>query len=67
MALHHLVQSHSVDDLELYRKRLSELVPSLGLLANYSQVIWLNQYPTVEFTVSEKVHYFNKAIRVLLQ
>jgi hypothetical protein len=51
-------------------------VASLGQLAKVSRVIWLNQYPTVELFVkidgyysdvhSEKIHYYNQAIRQIL-
>lgn len=66
MTLHHLAQIHSVDDFQLFRKKFNELGTIIDQLASYSKVIWLNQYPTIEFTVSEKIHYFNKAIRRLM-
>jgi hypothetical protein len=75
IAVWQMLQSHGADH-QLYQKKLKELAPILGRLANVSQVIWLNQYPTVEFygkidahntdIFSEKIHYFNQAVREYL-
>ncbi len=81
MALWHIVQIHSAKGFHLYRKRLIELVPILNQLSNFSEIIWLNQYPTAEFyggmpyggendsdvVVSEKLHHYNEAIRRIFE
>ena len=65
------------NNFQLYQKRLRELAPNLGRLAQTSKVIWLNQYPTVDNydentghntdIHNEKVHQYNKAIRCILK
>ena len=66
---------------KLYLKRLSRLAPVLSRLANLSKVIWLNQYPTVDYydentdtgfghntdIFSEKIHRYNEAIQCALK
>ncbi len=61
------------NSLHLYAKLLREFGPILEELANETKVIWLNQYPIVDFygqitsenteIHSEKVHYYNEAVR----
>jgi hypothetical protein len=70
-----MMREHGAD-FQLYQEKLTELAPMLGQLANASQVIWLNQYPTADFNGekgnlkneihSEKIHHYNKAIRRIL-
>lgn len=81
MALWHIVQIHSVEEYQLYQKRLIELGPILNQLSNFSEIIWLNQYPTAEFyggmpyggvndsdvIVPEKLHHYNEAIRRIFE
>ena len=77
MVLWHIVRIHSLKDYLLYHASLTELGSILNHFSNLSNIIWLNQYPTAEFyggmpyggendldvIVSEKFHYYNKAIR----
>lgn len=61
---------------QVYKKKILEFRPTLQRLARYSQMIWLNQYPTLEFygNISEsntqihskKIHHYNKAVRTIL-
>ncbi|KAI9559233.1 hypothetical protein GHT06_016022 [Daphnia sinensis] len=80
MAVHHMLPyaaDEHCNDFQLYRDKLMELGPVLGQLASVSQVIWLNQYPSVDFygninapntaVFSEKIHLYNKAIRRILR
>lgn len=70
-----MLQSEGADHL-LYQEKLKKLAPILGQLANVSQVVWLNQFPTVEFygntdghntdIHSEKIHHYNLAVRRIL-
>ena len=70
MALWHIIE---VDyrDHRLYIKHLRELAPSLAQLSQVTRVIWLNQYPPLEFysdyTITpEKINFYNKAVRRIL-
>jgi hypothetical protein len=75
IAVWHMLKSEGAD-FKLYQKKLIELAPILGQLAIVSKVIWLNQYPTVEFyggindhnadIHSEKIHHFNQAAHRIL-
>ena len=75
IALWHMLQSEGADH-QIYQKKLKRLAPFLGQLANVSQVIWLNQFPTIEFygkindhntdIFSEKIHHYNQAVRRIL-
>jgi hypothetical protein len=66
VAVWHMLQSEGTD-FNLYQKKLTELASILGQLSNVSQVIWLNQYPTLDFfgninahntdIHSEKIHH----------
>lgn len=70
-----MLQEHGAD-FHLYQEKLTDLAPLLGQLANASQVIWLNQYPTADFNGevgslktdihSEKIHHYNEAVRRIL-
>lgn len=77
MAVWHMLQSEGAD-YQLYRKKLLNLAPVLDQLAHDSQIVWLNQYPSVDFNqeigvfktdgiVSEKIHRYNEVARLLLQ
>ncbi|XP_045028868.1 N-acetylneuraminate 9-O-acetyltransferase isoform X1 [Daphnia magna] len=70
MAVWHMLQSEGAD-YQLYRKKLLNLAPVLDQLAHDSQIVWLNQYPSVDFNqeigvfktdgiVSEKIHRYNE-------
>ena len=54
-------------DYEQYLNKLIILGKVLENLAKYSQVIWLNQYPTIDPAhwdiFSEKIHRYNEGIR----
>lgn len=76
MAVWHMLQSEGAD-YQLYRKKLLNLAPVLDQLAHDSQIVWLNQYPSVDFNqeigvfktdgiVSEKIHRYNEVARRLL-
>ncbi|XP_045031977.1 N-acetylneuraminate 9-O-acetyltransferase-like [Daphnia magna] len=79
MSVHHMfryaVFPHDNDFLA-YEDELVALAPVLAHLANVTQVIWLNQYPSVDFygnitdpntsVFSEKIHFFNIAARRIL-
>jgi len=78
MAVHHMItEIDSVSALQLYQHDLSELGLILSRIASVSQVIWINQYPTVDFygeiyshntaIHAEKVHLYNKAARRILE
>ena len=76
METHHMLVKNG-NDYHLFRKKLIEFGKTLGQLAESSQVIWLNQYPIVEFygrtlghntgIHSAKVHQYNEASRQALQ
>lgn len=79
MAVHHMLPYAAVEhcnDFELYQDKVMELGPVLGQLANVSQIIWLSQYPSVDFygninssntaVFSEKIHLYNKAVHRIL-
>ncbi|XP_057368446.2 N-acetylneuraminate 9-O-acetyltransferase-like [Daphnia carinata] len=77
MAVWHMLQSEGAD-YQLYRKKLLNLAPVLDQLANESQIIWLNQYPSVDFNkeigvfktdgiTSEKIHGYNEVARRLFE
>jgi hypothetical protein len=76
MAVWHMFDVNHRDH-RLYIKHLRELAPSLAQLSQVTRVIWLNQYPPVEFygdnnapstyVSSEKINNYNKAVlRILL-
>ncbi|XP_059351674.1 N-acetylneuraminate 9-O-acetyltransferase-like [Daphnia carinata] len=79
MSVHHMfrygVRPHE-NDFQVYEDGLLHIGPILGQLANVTQVIWLNQYPSGEFygngtapntsVFSEKIHLFNEAARRIL-
>jgi hypothetical protein len=81
MVLWHVVHIHSLKDYHLYYNKLTDLIPILNKLSNFSEIIWLNQYPTSEFyggmpyggeknsdvIVSRKLHYYNEAIRHIFE
>lgn len=76
MTVWHMLREHGAN-YRLYEKKLSELGPLLGQLANVSQVIWLQQYPSVDFygdigrsntaVVLEKIDGYNKITRRILE
>ncbi len=65
MEVHHMHKPN--EDYNQYLKNLIELGPLLGQFAQFSQVIWLNQYPTIDpihlDISSEKIHFYNEGIR----
>ncbi len=78
MAVHHMIAKiDSVSALQLYQRDLSKLSLVLSQIASVSQVVWINQYPTVDFfgeidshntaIHSEKVHGYNKAARRIIE
>jgi hypothetical protein len=70
MEVHHMLKPNGAD-YDQYLKKLIELVPLLGQFAQFSQVIWLNQYPTIDPSkwdvFSEKIHLYNEGIRGTLK
>ena len=70
--IYHMMQKYGAN-YKIYEERLVELSKNLGQLANFSQVIWLNQYPTVEFyggmqntnidIHTEKIYHYNKMVK----
>ena len=76
MEVHHMLESNGAN-FKLYRKKLNELGPILDELAKSSKVIWLNQYPTIDFyggtdahntfIHSEKIHQYNEAVRQIFK
>jgi hypothetical protein len=74
--VYHMLQQHGAD-LQLYKKKISEVSTILGKIASTSQIIWLNQYPTVDFysEISEsssaihtdKIHHYNGAVKLILK
>ncbi|XP_057369407.1 uncharacterized protein LOC130690408 [Daphnia carinata] len=71
MALHHMKPINGTNH-QIYQKKLKELAPELGRLANVTHVIWLNQYSIDETFKTgagqlryhtEKLHNYNKAAR----
>jgi hypothetical protein len=66
MEVHHMLKTNGAD-YNKYITKLKELSPLLGQFAKSSQVIWLNQYPTLDPThwdiFSEKIHLYNEGIR----
>ncbi len=70
MEVHHMLKSNGAD-YNNYLHKLIELSSVLGELSKRSQVIWLNQYPTIDPAhwdiFSEKIHRYNKGIRRYLK
>ncbi len=70
MEVHHLLKSNG-DDYEHYLKKITNLGLVLTEFAQFSQVIWLNQYPTIDPThwdiFSEKIHRYNEGVRSSLK
>ena len=70
-ALWHIIEVDHRDH-RLYIKHLKELAPSLAQLSQVTRVIWLNQYPPLEFyshypmITPEKINIYNKAVRRIL-
>lgn len=72
MEAHHMLYDN-YDDIDLFEESLAELAPVLNRLAKVSQVIWLNQYPTVEMyggieshntdIHTGKINHYNKIVR----
>ena len=64
-------------NFKLYKEKFKKLAPFLGILANVSRVIWLNQFPIIEKygnidamnteIHSGKIHHYNEAVRSELQ
>jgi hypothetical protein len=70
MEVHHMLKTNGAD-YDQYLKKLIELIWLLGQFAQFSQVIWLNQYPTMDPSnrdiFSEKIHLYNEDIRGTLK
>lgn len=76
MEVHHMLVDNG-NDFQLYKDKIREYGPALELLAKVSKVIWLNQYPIVEFfgptgghntdIHSAKVYQYNEASRQILR
>ena len=76
MAVWHMldVERRPKPDHRLYNKHLRELAPSLAQLSQVTRVIWLNQYPPLEYysnvsttyITPEKINIYNKAVRRIL-
>ncbi len=66
MEVHHMLKSNG-EDYDHYLKKLMQLGLVLGHFSRVSQVIWLNQYPTIDPAhwdiFSEKIHRYNEGIR----
>jgi hypothetical protein len=72
MEAYHMLKENAAD-YELYKKKLLELGFLLDKLGKISRVIWLNQYPTIDFfgktddrnadIHTQKIHGFNEAVR----
>ncbi|KAK4006650.1 hypothetical protein OUZ56_011808 [Daphnia magna] len=75
MAAWHMLETR--DAFQIYGNKLRELSPILGHLAKASKVIWLNQYPTIDFygetgahntkIFSEKIYRYNEGARGILR
>jgi hypothetical protein len=75
MALWHMLSVEHRDHRR-YQGKLTELAPVLAQLSNVTRVIWLNQYPTIEFygannstntqIHSRKLHGYNTSVRRIL-
>ncbi|XP_046452702.1 uncharacterized protein LOC124200482 isoform X2 [Daphnia pulex] len=75
MATHFMLQMNGAS-YGLYEERIRELSAILGQLTDFSKVIWLNQYPTVELygdtdshntdVHSRKIHQYNEVTRKIL-
>jgi hypothetical protein len=75
MAVWHMFDVNHRDH-RLYIKHLRELAPSLAQLSQVTRVIWLNQYPPLEFysdnnapstyITPAKINIYNKAVRRIL-
>ncbi|XP_046632225.1 N-acetylneuraminate 9-O-acetyltransferase-like [Daphnia pulicaria] len=70
MEVHHMLTSNGTDYYQ-YLKKLTEIRPLLEHCAKFSQVIWLNQYPTIDPNQwdisSEKIHRYNEGIKSSLK
>ena len=72
MEIYHMMKDYGAD-FDEYQERLRNFAPILGQLANVSQVIWLNQYPSVELygetdakntdIHTQKIFQYNEAVR----
>ena len=78
MAVHHMItEMGSVNALQFFQRNLTELGLVLTQITNTSQVIWINQYPTVDFygeiyshntaIHTQKVQSYNKAARRIIE
>lgn len=75
MALWHMFHVEH-RDYQRYEKELMKIAPVLAQLSNVTRVIWLNQYPTLEFygannstntyIHSNKINNYNNAVRRIL-
>jgi hypothetical protein len=76
MEVHHMLTDNG-NDFQLYKEKIRNYGPILGKLASVSKVIWLNQYPIIDFfgptdahntdIHSVKVHQYNEAAKRILR
>lgn len=74
--VYHMLNENGAD-YYLYRKNIVEIGQIFEQLSNFTQVIWLNQYPVLEWygpndahsvdIHSEKVLHYNEAVRQVLR
>lgn len=72
MAVWHMLHV-SGSDFQHYQEKLTQVAPIIFQISNFSKIIWLNQYPTVDFygkigahnteIFSEKILTYNTAVR----
>ena len=75
-ATHHMLKIFGAD-YRLFEERLLQLRPLLSRLANTSRVIWIDQYPTIDFFAanhatnaqieSNKIHHYNLIAKRIFQ
>ncbi len=76
MQVYYMMEEYGAN-YKMYENRLVKLGMYLNQLAYVSQVIWLNQYPTVEFYAkmharntdihTEKINHYNKVVQRILK
>nr|CAH0103440.1 unnamed protein product [Daphnia galeata] len=69
MAIHYMEEENG-DSQSIYQENITKLAPILIKLANVTRVVWLNQYPLVDYhgvIHSEKIHNYNKIVRRILE
>ncbi|XP_046452622.1 N-acetylneuraminate 9-O-acetyltransferase-like [Daphnia pulex] len=74
--VYHMLEENG-GDFKMFEEKAKQLFGMLHKLSTNSQVIWLNQYPTIDFGLmphiykfainSEKIHQYNKAVRYIIK